>query len=343
MTPPAPFLEACLRRPTPFTPVWLMRQAGRYMPEYRALRARYGFLELCKTPAAAAEVTLQPIERLGVDAAILFADILLVLEPLGVGLEFTKGDGPRIQRPVRNAHDVRRMPSVDVAEAVGYVFETVRIVRKALNERVPLIGFAGAPFTLASYLIEGGPSREFLATKRFMREERTAWDALLTRLADITAEYLNGQIAAGVQAVQLFDSWVGALSPSDYREHVLPYSQRAIRRLVPGVPVIHFGTGTATLLPLMKEAGGDVIGLDWRVEIEPTWEHLGHDVAVQGNLDPAILLSSTGEIRRAATQILDAVGGRPGHVFNLGHGVHKETPVDHVIALVDIVHELSSR
>ena len=184
MTPPAPFLEACLRRPTPFTPVWLMRQAGRYMPEYRALRARHGFLELCKTPAAAAEVTLQPIERLGVDAAILFADILLVLEPLGVGLEFTKGDGPRIQRPVRSVEDVRRMPPVDVAEAVGYVFETVRIVRKALDERVPLIGFAGAPFTLASYLIEGGPSREFLATKRFMREERTAWDALLTRLAE---------------------------------------------------------------------------------------------------------------------------------------------------------------
>ena len=343
MTPPAPFLEACLRRPTPFTPVWLMRQAGRYMPEYRALRARYGFLELCKTPAAAAEVTLQPIERLGVDAAILFADILLVLEPLGVGLEFTKGDGPRIQRPVRRVEDVRRMPSVDVAEAVSYVFETVRIVRKALDERVPLIGFAGAPFTLASYLIEGGPSREFLATKRFMREERTAWDALLTRLADITAEYLNGQIGAGVQAVQLFDSWVGTLSPSDYREHVLPYSQRAIRGLVPGVPVIHFGTGTATLLPSMKEAGGDVIGLDWRVEIGPTWERLGHDVAVQGNLDPAILLSSTGEIRRAVAEILDAVAGRPGHVFNLGHGVHKETPVDHVIALVDIVHELSSR
>jgi uroporphyrinogen decarboxylase len=343
MTPPVPFLEACLRRPTPFTPVWLMRQAGRYMPEYRALRARHGFLELCKTPAAAAEVTLQPIERLGVDAAILFADILLVLEPLGVGLEFTKGDGPRIQRPVRSVEDVRRMPSVDVAEAVGYVFETVRIVRKALDERVPLIGFAGAPFTLASYLIEGGPSREFLATKRFMREERTAWDALLTRLADITAEYLNGQIAAGVQAVQLFDSWVGTLSPADYREHVLPYSQRAIRGLLPGVPVIHFGTGTATLLPLMKEAGGDVIGLDWRVEIGPTWERLGHDVAVQGNLDPAILLSSTGEIRRAAKQILDAVAGWPGHVFNLGHGVHKETPVDHVIALVDIVHELSAR
>ena len=300
MSFPAPFLEACLRRPTPFTPVWLMRQAGRYMPEYRALRARCGFLELCKTPDAAAEVTLQPVERLGVDAAILFADILLVLEPLGVGLEFTAGDGPRINRPVRSAEDVRRLPVVDVADALGYVAETVRLVRKALGERVPLIGFAGAPFTLASYLIEGGPSREFLATKRFMREEPAAWHALLTRLADVTADYLNGQIAAGAQAVQLFDSWVGALSPSDYREHVLPYSARAIRALVPGVPVIHFGTGTAGLLPFMKDAGGHVMGLDWRVEIGPTWERLGH-------------------------------------------GVYKETPVDHVIALVDIVHELSAR
>src|SRR6202795_537539 len=241
MTPPAPFLEACLRRPTPFTPVWLMRQAGRYMPEYRALRARYGFLELCKTPAAAAEVTLQPIERLGVDAAILFADILLVLEPFGVGLEFTKGDGPRIQRPVRSAQDVRRMPSVDVAEAVGYVFETVRIVRKALGERVPLIGFAGAPFTLASYLIEGGPSREFLLTKRFMRAERDAWHAMLGRLADITADYLNGQIAAGAQAAQLFDSWGGTPPPAHYRASALPHSRSAIRRLTPGIPVIHFG------------------------------------------------------------------------------------------------------
>jgi len=339
----AAFLDACLRRPTPFTPIWLMRQAGRYMPEYRAVRARLAFLELCKNPDAAAEVTLQPVERLGVDAAILFADILLVLEPLGVGLEFTRGDGPRIERPVRSAAAARTLPAVDVEDAVGFVFETVRRVRKALADRVPLIGFAGAPFTLASYLIEGGPSREFLLTKTFMRQEPEAWAAMMTRLADVTADYLNGQIGAGVQAVQLFDSWVGALSPSDYREHVLPYSQRAIRGLVPGVPVIHFGTGTATLLPSMKEAGGDVIGLDWRVEIGPTWEGLGHDVAVQGNLDPAILLSSTGEIRRAAKEILDAVAGRPGHVFNLGHGVHKETPVDHVIALVDIVHELSSR
>jgi uroporphyrinogen decarboxylase len=339
----APFLQACRRQATAVTPVWLMRQAGRYMPEYRALRARHGFLELCKTPAAAAEATLQPVDKLGVDAAILFADILLVLEPLGVGLEYTRGDGPRIHRPIRSHDDVTRLRPVAVEEAVSFVFETVRLVRKALSDRVPLIGFAGAPFTLASYLIEGGPSREFLATKRFMREERTAWDALMGVLGDITAEYLNGQIAAGAQAVQLFDSWVGTLSPGDYRDSVLPHSRRVIQRLTPGVPVIHFGTGTAGLLHLMKAAGGDVIGLDWRVEIGPAWERLGYDVAVQGNLDPAVLLAGTGEIRRGVTAILDAVGGRPGHIFNLGHGVHKETPVDHVAALVDLVHELSAR
>jgi uroporphyrinogen decarboxylase len=306
---PTAFLDACLRRPTPFTPIWLMRQAGRYMPEYRAVRARLGFLELCKNPDAAAEVTLQPVERLGVDAAILFADILLVLEPLGVGLEFTRGDGPRIARPVRTAVAARALPAVDVEDAVGFVFETVRRVRKALADRVPLIGFAGAPFTLASYLIEGGPSREFLLTKTFMRQEPEAWAAMMTRLAEITADYLNGQIAAGVQAVQLFDSWVG----------------------------------TGGLLPLMKQAGGDVIGLDWRVELGPTWARLGHDVAVQGNLDPAVLLAGVPAIRRAAREILDAAAGRPGHVFNLGHGIHKDTPVEHVKALVDIVHEASAR
>ena len=320
-----------------------MRQAGRYMPEYRAMRERHGFLELCKNPQAAAEVTLQPVERLGVDAAILFADILLVLEPLGVGLEFTKGEGPHIERPVRSADSVARLARADISEAVGFVFETVKIVRKALADRVPLIGFAGAPFTLASYLIEGGASREFLLTKRFMRAEREAWHALLGRLAGITADYLNGQIAAGAEAVQLFDSWVGTLSPADYREFVLPHTLAVIERLTPDVPVIHFGVGTATLLPSMKEAGGDVIGLDWRVELGPTWERLGYDVAVQGNLDPAVLLSGTDEIRRAAKAILDGAARRPGHIFNLGHGVHQETPVENVKALVDIVHELSSR
>jgi len=343
MAPPSVFLDACRRLPTAFTPIWLMRQAGRYMPEYRAMRERHGFLELCKNPQAAAEVTLQPVERLGVDAAILFADILLVLEPLGVGLEFTKGGGPHIERPVRSADDVARLGRASVADSVGFVFETVRLARTALGERVPLIGFAGAPFTLASYLIEGGASREFLLTKRFMRTEREAWHAMLGRLAGITADYLNGQIAAGAQAVQLFDSWVGTLSPADYREFVLPHSRSVIQRLTLGIPVIHFGVGTATLLPLMKEAGGDVIGLDWRVELGPTWERLGHDVAVQGNLDPAVLLSSADDIRRAAKAILDGAARRPGHIFNLGHGVHQETPVENVKALVEIVHELSAR
>jgi uroporphyrinogen decarboxylase len=320
-----------------------MRQAGRYMPEYRAMRARHGFLELCKNPVAAAEVTLQPVDKLGVDAAILFADILLVLEPLGVGLEFTRGEGPHIERPVRSAEDVTRLTPVAVDEAVPFVFEAVRLVRKQLADRVPLIGFAGAPFTLASYLIEGGPSREFLRTKRFMRDEPAAWHALMTRLTDITVAYVNGQIAAGIQAVQLFDSWVGTLSPADYRDSVLPHSRGVIERLTPGVPVIHFGTGTAGLLSLMKAAGGDVIGLDWRVKIAPAWEWLGPDVAVQGNLDPAVLLAGIGEIRRGVKEILDAVAGRPGHIFNLGHGILKETPVDHVVALVDMVHELSTR
>ena len=339
----APFLRACRREKTAFTPIWLMRQAGRYLPEYRALRAKHDFLTLCKTPAAATEVTLQPIERLGVDAAILFADILLVLEPLGVGLEFTRGEGPRIARPVRSEEDVSRLAPVDVPSSVGFVFETVRLVCKALADRVPLVGFAGAPFTLASYLIEGGASREFLQTKRFMRAEPAAWHALMARLAGITAEYLNGQIDAGAQAVQLFDSWVGTLSPADYREFVLPHSRAVLSRLTPGVPTIHFGTGTATLLELMKDAGGDVIGLDWRVELGPTWDRLGVEVAVQGNLDPAILLAPVPEIRRAVGAILDGAARRPGHIFNLGHGVHQETPVDHVRALVDMVHEMSAR
>src|ERR671924_54027 len=246
-----PLLLAARRQPTPFTPVWLMRQAGRYMPEYRAMRARHSFLELCKTPQAAAEVTLQPVERLGVDAAILFADILLVVEPLGVGLEFAKGEGPVIRRPVRSETDVARLAPVDVASAVGFVFETVRLVKRALPARVPLIGFAGAPFTVASYVIEGGASRDYVATKRLMREAPRAWHRLMTILAETTAAYLNGQIEAGAQAVQLFDSWVGALAPDDYREFVLPHTLTVIDALTSGTPVIHFGAGTAGLLPLL--------------------------------------------------------------------------------------------
>jgi uroporphyrinogen decarboxylase len=338
-----PLLLAARRQPTPFTPVWLMRQAGRYMPQYRALRARHSFLELCKTPQAAAEVTLQPVERLGVDAAILFADILLIVEPLGVGLEFAKGEGPVIHRPVRGADDVAGLAAIDVPSALGFVFETVRLVRRALPASVPLIGFAGAPFTVASYVIEGGPSRDFTATKRLMHEEPEAWTRLLTLLAQATAAYLNGQIAAGAHAVQLFDSWVGALSPDDYREFVLPHTRAVIRGLTPGVPVIHFGTGTAGLLPAMREAGGDVIGLDWRIDLDAGWRAVGEHVAVQGNLDPVALLSPPAQFEKAVRAILGRVGGRPGHIFNLGHGILQSTPVEHVKALVEMVHELTSR
>ena len=320
-----------------------MRQAGRYLPEYRAMRERFAFLDLCKNPRAAAEVTLQPVERLGVDAAILFADILLLVEPLGVGLEFTKGEGPVIHRPVRSEADVAKLKPIDVDNAVPFVFETVRLVRRALGGGVPLIGFAGAPFTVASYLVEGGASRDYLHTKRLMYEEPAAWRRLMEILTDAIARYLNGQIDAGAQAVQLFDSWVGVLSPDDYRAFVLPHSRAVIRALAPGVPVIHFGTGTAALLPAMREAGGDVIGLDWRVDLDLAWSAVGHDVAVQGNLDPAVLLASPALIRERAKAILARAAGRPGHIFNLGHGVLPQTPIENVKALVDCVHELSSR
>jgi uroporphyrinogen decarboxylase len=338
-----PLLLAARRQPTPFTPVWLMRQAGRYMPEYRALRARHSFLELCKTPQTAAEVTLQPVDRLGVDAAILFADILLIVEPLGVGLEFAKGEGPVIHRPVRGAADVAQLAAIDVPSALGFVFETVRLVRRALPAGVPLIGFAGAPFTVASYMVEGGPSRDFTATKRLMHEEPGAWARLLGLLARATTAYLNGQIAAGAAAVQLFDSWVGALSPDDYREFVLPHTRAVIGGLTSGVPVIHFGTGTAGLLPSMREAGGDVIGLDWRIDLDEGWRLVGQDVAVQGNLDPVALLSPPARFEPAVRSILGRARGRQGHIFNLGHGILQSTPVEHVRALVEMVHELTSR
>jgi uroporphyrinogen decarboxylase len=336
-------LRAARREPTPYTPVWLMRQAGRYMPEYRAVRQRFSFLELCKDADAATEVTLQPVDRLGVDAAILFADILLIAEPLGVGLEFAKGEGPVIHRPVRSLADVARLVPIDVPSSVGFVFETVRRVRKALGGRVPLIGFAGAPFTVASYVVEGGPSRDFQRTKRLMYEEPEAWHRLMGLLATATARYLTGQIEAGAEVVQLFDSWVGALSPADYRTFVLPHTRDTIKAIGAAAPVIHFGTGTAGLLPLMREAGGDVIGLDWRVDLDTGWNAVGHDVAVQGNLDPAVLLAPPAYIRQRADDVLRHAGGRPGHIFNLGHGVYQQTPVDHVRALVDAVHELSSR
>lgn len=320
-----------------------MRQAGRYLPGYRAVRRRFGFLELCRNSEAAAEVTLQPVDQLGVDAAILFADILLIVEPLGVGLEFAKGEGPVIRRPVRSPRDVAGLTPIDVASAVPFVFETVRRVRRALAGRVPLIGFAGAPFTVASYVVEGGPSRDYLHAKRLMYEAPEAWHRLMELLGDATARYLNGQIAAGAEAVQIFDSWVGVLGPEDYRAFVQPHTRSLIKALTPGVPVIHFGTGTAALLPLMRSAGGDVIGLDWRVDLDAGWAAVGHDVAVQGNLDPAVLLAKPPYIRERVKDVLDRAGGRPGHIFNLGHGVLQETPVEHVRALVDMVHEMSDR
>jgi len=334
------FLQACRRAPTPFTPIWLMRQAGRYMAEYRAVREKFGFLELCHHPEAAAEVTVTAVERLGVDAAIIFADILLVLEPLGVGLEFSVGDGPVLQHRVSSAEDVARLAAYDVDSALGFVYEAVRRARQGLAGRVPLIGFSGAPFTLASYLIEGGGSRQYVRTKSFMYEHPAAWNTLLGLLARLINTYLRGQIAAGAEAVQLFDSWVGCLSPDDYRSLVLPHSRAAMAGLSALAPVIHFGTGTAALLELMREAGGDVIGLDWRVRLDEGWERVGQDVAVMGNLDPVALFANQKALRAHAKRILDQASGRPGHIFNLGHGILPETPVENVIALVEMVHEL---
>jgi len=338
---PPPFLAACRREPVPYTPVWLMRQAGRYMPEYRAVRERFGFLELCKSPDAAAEVTVTAALRLGVDAAIIFADILLVLEPMGVGLEFSRGDGPVIHRPVQSGADVDRLLPVDPA-ALAYVTEAIRRTRAALPAHLPLIGFAGAPFTLASYLIEGGGSRTYARTKALMLGDAGAWRALMERLTTTIAAYLNAQIAAGADAVQLFDSWVGCLAPADYRAHVLPHMRALIDAIRPGTPVIHFGTGTAGLLEAMRAGGGDVIGVDWRIDLDTAWNRIGHDVAVQGNLDPTALLAPLSEIRARAAAILGQAAGRPGHIFNLGHGILPQTPVDHVLALVDAVHELSA-
>jgi uroporphyrinogen decarboxylase len=338
-----PFLAACRREPTSYTPVWLMRQAGRYMEEYRKLRAQHDFLELCKQPDLAAEITVTPVERLGVDAAILFADILLILDPLGVGLEYSKGDGPVIHRPVRSARDVDSLRSFDPGRELSFVYEAVKKIRTALNDKVPLIGFAGAPFTLASYLIEGGGSRNYVHTKKLFYSAPDAWRRLMEMLARLVAEYLNHQIAAGAQAVQIFDSWAGCLAPGDYAHFAMPYTKAVIDTITPGVPVINFSTGTAGSLKQIRSSGGDVIGLDWRVNLDEGWATVGHDVAVQGNLDPVALFGSPKEIKSRAADILRRAAGRPGHIFNLGHGVLPETPVDHVIALIDAVHELSAQ
>ncbi|HEV7473028.1 MAG TPA: uroporphyrinogen decarboxylase, partial [Pyrinomonadaceae bacterium] len=269
------FMRACRREPVPYTPVWLMRQAGRYMKDYREVRARVGFLELCKTPSLAAEVTVTAAERLGVDAAIIFADILLIIEPMGLQLEFSKGEGPLIHNPVRAAADVKRLREVESVEALSFVYDAIRETRAALRENLPLIGFAGAPFTLASYIVEGGASKNYVMTKSLMYNDSGAWHAMMSLISRALVKYLNAQIKAGAQAVQLFDSWVGALSPDDYREYVLPHTRNVINGISPGTPVIHFGTGTAALLELMRAAGGDVIGLDWRVRLDEGWRRLG--------------------------------------------------------------------
>lgn len=333
-------MRACRREPVPYTPIWLMRQAGRYMAEYRAVRAKTTFLELCKTPSLAAEVTVTAAERLGVDAAIIFADILLILEPMGVELEFAQGEGPVIHNPVRQASDVDRLRQLEDVSALEFVNEAIRQTRRALKPNIPLIGFSGAPFTLASYLTEGGGSKNYVHTKQLMYNDSGAWHAMMSTIAASLVKYLNAQIKAGAQAVQLFDSWVGCLGPDDYREFVLPHTRAVIQNIKPGVPVLHFGTGTATLLELMREAGGDVIGLDWRVRLDDGWRRVGHDVAVMGNLDPVALFAERDVLLAQAKRVLDQAGGRPGHIFNLGHGILPETPVENVIALVEFVHGL---
>jgi uroporphyrinogen decarboxylase len=326
-----------------------MRQAGRYLPEYRQLRRKTTFLELCKNPDLCAEVMLSTVERLGVDAAIIFSDLLLILEPMGIGLEFSAGEGPVLHHPVRSAADVDRLLELETVEPLSFVMETVCKTRAGLPETLPLIGFAGAPFTLAAYAIEGGASRDYRLTKTLMYTDTGAWDALMGRLARAVTLYLNAQIHAGVQLVQLFDSWVGCLGVDDYRRYVLPHTRSVIEGLQGcDVPVIHFATGNPALLPLLGEAFGKkkrdaIVGVDWRIRLDDAWRAIGYDKAIQGNLDPAVLLAEPVEIRRRAKEILRQAGKRPGHIFNLGHGVLPQTPLENVIALVEAVHEFSGR
>jgi uroporphyrinogen decarboxylase len=337
-------LRACRREPVDATPIWLMRQAGRYMAEYRALRERYSILEIIKTPDLATEVTLQPIEAFNLDAAIIFADILPVLEGMGLDLEFVKGDGPVIHNPLRTAANIEALQVRPAEETLHYTLTAIRQVRQALEGRVALIGFSGAPFTLASYAIEGGSSRNYIRAKSLMYEQPQIWHSLMEKFSSAVGDYLRAQAAAGAQVLQLFDSWVGALSPADYQEYVLPHSKRVIElaKSEQEVPLIHFGTGTSGMLPLLKAAGGDVIGVDWRIDLAEAWNRLGDDVAVQGNLDPVLLFAPVPEIEKQAARILDSVKSRPGHIFNLGHGILQHTPVEHVAALIDFVHEYSA-
>ncbi|QDU30535.1 Uroporphyrinogen decarboxylase [Anatilimnocola aggregata] len=339
----SPFMKACRLEPTNVTPVWLMRQAGRYMEEYRQVRGQTSFLDLCKNPQLCSEVMCTAVRKLGVDAAIIFSDLLPILEPMGLELEFAKGEGPIIYNPVRAPADVDRVEELEDLSELEFVFETVRQTRADLPADLPLIGFAGAPFTLASYTIEGGSSRTYQHTKALMYRDEGAWRTLMTRLARTVTRYLNAQIKAGAQAVQIFDSWVGCLGPDDYRRYVMPYSKMIIDGVTPGVPVINFAAGNPALLPLIAQTGGHVIGIDWRVRLDDAWKTVGYDRAVQGNLDPLVLLGEQKEIRRRVKEVLDQAAGRPGHIFNLGHGVVQQTPVENAVAIIEMVHELSQR
>lgn len=320
-----------------------MRQAGRYQPEYRAIREKVSFVELCKSPDLVAEVTTLPVTQLGVDAAILFADILLILEPLGIGFEFLPEGGPKIATPIRTGKQVDAIAEqIHAKDSLSYVMDGIKATKAALPSDIPLIGFAGAPFTLASYAIEGGGSKNYHETKKFMLADPESWHALMHRMTDATVDYLNTKVATGVDAIQVFDSWIGCLSTAQYQRFVQPHMKRLFQSLDDAVPHIHFGTGNPELYPLMAEAGGDVIGIDWRTSIDQVWPKLG-DVAIQGNLDAACLLAPREELEVQAKLVLDAAGDKPGHIFNLGHGIMPEASVDQAKALVDCVHEASSR
>jgi len=336
------FMKACRREPVDATPVWLMRQAGRYMKEYREVRSKLSFLELCKNPRLVSEVTVTAANRLGVDAAIIFADLLLIVEPLGFNLAYDQGEGPNIKPALRSAADVARLQEVDPLQSLSYLYDAIRQTRADLDPKLPLIGFAACPFTLASYLVEGGGSRNYRHTKGLMYRNPQAWRALMEHLARNLARYINSQIAVGVQAIQIFDTWVGCLGPADYREFALPYTRMMIDAITPGTPIIHFGTGTGMLLEAMREAGGNILGLDSQVELDQAWARVGYDVGVQGNLDPVVLYASQDYIRARVQRILDQAGGRPGHIFNLGHGLLPDTPYENVLILVEMVHELST-
>ena len=337
------FMKACRGEPTDRTPIWMMRQAGRYMAEYREVRAKQSFLELCANPKLCSEIMCTAVNRLGVDAAIIFSDLLPILVPMGFDLEFVKGDGPVIHNPIRDAGDIKRVKGLLDPGELGFVYETVKQTRADLPQDIPLIGFAGAPFTLASYAIEGGGSRQYMHTKKLMHSDGGAWNALMETLSEAITVYLNHQIAAGAQCVQLFDSWAGCLSPVDYGHYVQPWVEKIISAITPGVPVINFATGNPELLPLLRGDRRTVVGVDWRIPIDVAWERIGKDRSVQGNLDPAVLLGEPETICERAQELLDTVGGRPGHIFNLGHGVLKETPVEHAIALVEYVKDRSQR